>query len=191
MLYSFGKGSETVKNRQRIKNITLTALGTVLLAICSWISIFGITLQTFAVFFMIYMFGARRATVIITVYLAMGALGLPVFSGFGGGIGWLLGPTGGFLLCFLLVGVLHILAEAIFKSSVARWYVKLPLSVISVLCCYLCGACSMYFYYLKTGSSISFFGVFVYLIAVYTLLDAVKIIFAYYLAKYFKRIMPI
>ena len=180
-----------MKNRQRIRSITLTALGTVLLAICSWISIFGVTLQTFAVFFMIYLFGARRATVTIAVYLAMGALGLPVFSGFGGGIGWLLGPTGGFLLCFVLVGVLHILAEVIFKTSVKRWFILLPLSALSLLCCYLCGACSMYFYYLKTGSSNSFFGVFISLIALYTLFDVAKIIFAYYLAKYFKRIMPI
>ena len=183
-----GREVKAMKNGNKIKNITMTALGTVFLAVCSWISVGGITLQTLAIFFLIYYFGGKRATAIISVYLLMGALGLPVFSGFGGGIGWFFGPTGGFLLCFLLVGGLHILAEHIFKSNFMRWYLKIPLAVISVLICYFCGAISMYFYYLQNGSSLSFSGVFLSNLLFFGLFDAAKIVFAHFMAKYMKRI---
>jgi biotin transport system substrate-specific component len=169
----------------------MTALGVVLLAICSWISIAGVTLQTFGVFFLLSYFGAKRGTLTVCIYLLMGALGIPVFSGFGGGIGWLLGPTGGFLLGFLAVGVLHILAEILLPKISSRLIVKIPLITISVLCCYLCGACTTFSYYLQNGSSISFYGVFIAFIFNYGILDAAKIILACYLAKYLKKVKPI
>lgn len=169
----------------------MTALGVVLLAICSWISIAGVTLQTFGVFFLLSYFGAKRGTLTVCIYLLMGALGIPVFSGFGGGIGWLLGPTGGFLLGFLAVGVLHILAEILLPKISSRLIVKIPLITISVLCCYLCGACTTFSYYLQNGSSISFYGVFIAFIFNYGIFDAAKIILACYLTKYLKKVKPI
>ena len=45
--------------------------------------------------------GARRASLCCGLYMALGLLGIPVFSGFTGGLGVLLGPTGGFLLAYL------------------------------------------------------------------------------------------
>ena len=45
--------------------------------------------------------GARRASLCCGLYLSLGLLGIPVFSGFTGGLGVLLGPTGGFLLMYL------------------------------------------------------------------------------------------
>ena len=62
-----------------------------------------ITLQTFAVPACGYTLGAKKGTAAVLVYLALGALGLPVFSGFQSGIGTLLGPTGGFLMSFPFV----------------------------------------------------------------------------------------
>lgn len=80
-----------------------------LLAICSWISIpFAVpfTLQTFAVFLAAYMLGARRSAAAIGAYLLLGACGVPVFSGFTGGISALVGPTGGFLTGFVPAAVI-------------------------------------------------------------------------------------
>lgn len=180
-----------LKNRKKIKNITVTALGIVLLAICSWISVAGVTLQTFAVYFLLYYFGAKRGTLTVLIYLLMGALGIPVFSGFGGGIGWLLGPTGGFLFGFLAVGALHVIAKAVFGDKSSCRTVMIPLTVISVLCCYFCGACTMFSYYLHNGGSVSFSGVFIAFIFNYGFFDAAKIILAGFLAGYMKRIKPI
>lgn len=180
-----------MKNRKKIKNITMTALGIVLLAICSWISIAGITLQAFAIFFLLDYFGAKRGTLTILAYLLMGTIGIPVFSGFGSGIGWLAGPTGGFLFGFLFVGLLFIAAKALFKDKSSKLSVKIPLSVISLLCCYLCGACTMFFYTLNNGGSISFSGVFIVCILNYGALDAAKLVLAHILAKYMRKIKPI
>lgn len=76
-----------------------------LLAVASCITIpFGpvpFTLQTLAVAMLPVALGGRDATVSVAIYLLLGGLGLPVFSGFSGGVAVLAGPTGGFLWGFL------------------------------------------------------------------------------------------
>ena len=79
------------------------ALFAALLVICTWIAIPTrppFTMQTFAVFAAALTLG-RRGTLAVAVYLTLGALGVPVFSGFGGGIGHLAGITGGYAIGFL------------------------------------------------------------------------------------------
>ena len=76
----------------------------VVIAICSWISIPTVvpfTLQTFAVFLAVAVLGGKRGTLAVIVYVLLGAVGLPVFSGFKGGIGVLLNTTGGFIIGFV------------------------------------------------------------------------------------------
>lgn len=76
-----------------------------LLAVASCITIpFGpvpFTLQTLAVAMLPVALGGRDATISVAIYLLLGGLGLPVFSGFSGGVAVLAGPTGGFLWGFL------------------------------------------------------------------------------------------
>ena len=84
-----------------ITSMIYIALMAVIITICSWISIPGpvpFTLQTFAVFTALLLLGTRDGLISIVVYLLLGAVGVPVFSGFSGGIGHLLGPTGGYLI---------------------------------------------------------------------------------------------
>ena len=79
------------------------ALFAVVLSVCSWITIPGIvpyTMQTFGVFIAVGVLGGRRGTLAVLIYLLLGAMGLPVFSGFAAGIGYLLGATGGYILGF-------------------------------------------------------------------------------------------
>lgn len=61
-----------------------------------------ITGQTFAVLLSGAVLGARRAMLAQLLYLAEGAIGLPVFAGARAGLGVLIGPTGGYLLAFPL-----------------------------------------------------------------------------------------
>ena len=87
------------------KDLTYVAVCAVLMAVCSWISIpatVPFTLQTFAVFCSLGLLGGRRGTAAILVYLLLGALGVPVFAGFSGGIG----------ILFLLSIVMSIVAAA-------------------------------------------------------------------------------
>lgn len=64
-----------------------------------------VTLQTLWVFLAGLVLGPAWAGVAFVLYLLAGALGLPVFAGAAGGIGHLLGPTGGFLFSFPVAAV--------------------------------------------------------------------------------------
>ena len=91
------------------KNIAYMALFSALTAICSWISIptlVPFTLQTFAIFLMVGLLGTKRSLLSILIYLLLGAIGLPVFAGFSGGLGMLFGTTGGYLIGFFFLGKL-------------------------------------------------------------------------------------
>lgn len=71
----------------KTRDLTLIAMFAVVIALCSWISIpmvIPVTMQTFAVFLAVGVLGGRRGTMAVAVYLLMGLVGLPVFSGFSG-----------------------------------------------------------------------------------------------------------
>ena len=97
--------------RSRLHRDLAAAVFAALLAVLSQIAIpmpWGIpfTLQTFAVALCGYVLGPAWAPVAVGVYLALGAVGLPVFSGFAGGAASLLNVTGGFLWGFLPMALL-------------------------------------------------------------------------------------
>ena len=78
------------KNIFSTKDMTLIAMFAVLMAVCSWISIptqVPFTLQTFAVFCTLGVLGGKRGFFAVLVYVLLGAVGVPVFAGFTGGIG--------------------------------------------------------------------------------------------------------
>ncbi len=83
------------------KRLILTALFAALIIVGSYIRFplppVPITLQTLFVLLAGFLGGSRMALFSVATYLLLGFIGLPVFSG-GGGIGYLLGPTGGFLV---------------------------------------------------------------------------------------------
>lgn len=76
----------------------------VLIASTLWISIpmvgAPITLQTLFVLLAGLILGKNKGALSMLLYLLMGAIGLPVFAGYAGGLGIIAGPTGGFLLSF-------------------------------------------------------------------------------------------
>ena len=118
----------------KVRSMTYAALMASLLVVCGWITIpippVSFTLQTFAVLTALGVLGGKWGTVSILLYLAMGAVGLPVFSGFQGGAAVLLGPTGGFLWGFLLGALAYWAAEKLGR---------LPGFVLCQLICYICG----------------------------------------------------
>ncbi len=94
----------------QVKNMARCGLFAAAMALCAWLSVpvfqIPVTLQSFAVALALLVLGGKRGTAAIFVYLCLGAAGLPVFSGFRGGLGALLGATGGFLWGFLAQGLL-------------------------------------------------------------------------------------
>lgn len=117
-----------------------------LLPICAWLAVpvgdVVLTMQTFGVFLALRLLGGKWGTVSILVYLLLGAVGLPVFSGFRGGPGMLLGITGGYLWGFLGSGLCYWAMEKLGK---------IPAMIAGLLVCYICGTLWFCFYGGETG----------------------------------------
>ena len=87
----------------KTKSLVQIALGAAFIAVCAWITIPGpipFTMQTLAVLTVAGLLGAGKGCAAVGVYLLLGAVGVPVFSGFRGGVQALAGPTGGYLIGF-------------------------------------------------------------------------------------------
>lgn len=157
--------------------MVLCSLFAALISVCAWISIpvtdISFTLQTLGIFLSLGLLGGKRGCVSVMIYLLLGAVGLPVFSGFHGGIGVLAGVTGGYLWGFLFAAFVYRLLERLGK---------LPAMIAGQLVCYLCG--SLWFYLYAGGG--------LWLIAArcvlpYLIPDAVKIALAYTLSRRLAR----
>ena len=83
----------------------MTAVTCVLAPMSIAIGAVPITLTNLVVYFSLYLLGWKRGTLSVLVYILIGMIGLPVFSGFSGGLGKLAGPTGGYILGFLAIAV--------------------------------------------------------------------------------------
>ncbi len=120
--------SKVTQNRAFIYNLVLIAISAALITVCSWISIplgpVPFTLQTMAILAVMLTCGGKRGTIAIIVYLAMGACGLPVFAGFKGGIASLIGPTGGFLLGFVIAALVYWLLERLIFKKLMKTTVR-------------------------------------------------------------------
>ncbi|ODT83754.1 MAG: hypothetical protein ABS76_02250 [Pelagibacterium sp. SCN 64-44] len=90
-------------------NLATVVLGTLLITLCAKINVpvwpVPVTLQTFAVAALAAAFGLRIGVATVALYLLEGAMGLPVFAT-GGGLVYLVGPSGGFLIGFLLMAAM-------------------------------------------------------------------------------------
>lgn len=159
--------------RKKLQFLTLSALFVGLLILCSMLSIplgdARISLQLCAVLLLGGILPLPYALLSLAVYLILGALGLPVFAGFGAGAGVLFGPTGGFLFGFLPAVLLQ---QLLFKLLAPRPAAR-PLSCIgATLCCYLCGALWYHSYLPKA----SVWGILSLCILPYLVPDALKIL---------------
>ncbi len=120
--------SKTTKNRAFIYDMVFISISAALIAVCSWISIplgpVPFTLQTLGILAVMLTAGGRRGTIAVLVYLALGAVGVPVFAGFKGGIASFAGPTGGFLVGFLVSALVYWLLEKLFLKKLMTTPVK-------------------------------------------------------------------
>lgn len=99
------------KSKYNVEEMCRTAIFTAVLAVLAQISIpmaggVPVTLQTFGVVLSGIVLGGRGGAMACIVYLVLGLVGVPVFSGFKGGPGVLFGPTGGFIISFPVMAYL-------------------------------------------------------------------------------------
>ena len=128
----------------RTRSIAFIALSIAIMAVSAWVTVpigpVPFTLQMFAVTFAILVLMPKQAICAIAGYLALGALGVPVFSGMRGGIGVLMGPTGGFLWGYLIGVSLAAGLLALFRSrGIDNFFVGVLCGIVFTVIAYACG----------------------------------------------------
>lgn len=107
-----------------------------------------VSLATFAVYLAGGLLGAKRGTLAVIVYIMIGAVGAPVFSGFTGGFAKLLGVTGGYIIGYIPCALLTGLATDLFPKK--KW--ALPVGMLlGTAACYLLGTV---WFIISTGSGL-------------------------------------
>ena len=174
------------------RDLALAALGAAIITVCSWISVpaflptgVPFTLQTFAVCLLAALYGWKLGLLAIGCYLLLGAVGLPVFAGFKGGIGALLGVTGGYLVGFLFTGLLTGLAA---DKLGRKLPILLPGMVLGLALCYAFGTAWFVLIYAKNTGPVSFSVAMGWCVLPYLLPDAVKLTLSALLAG---RLFPL
>ena len=166
----------------KVRKMVQCAAFSSLICLCAWLSIpFGevaFTMQTFAVFLALGLLGGKWGSAAIGVYLLLGAVGLPVFSGFRGGLGVLLGPTGGFLLGFLAAGLCYRLMERLLKK-------KTLAMGAGQLICYLFGSLWYCVWYAPDGGALGL--ILMKCVIPFLLPDLAKLALAAFLTKKLQR----
>ena len=160
----------------KIKSMTIISLMTAILCILGPITLpipispVPISFVTLVIYFSVYVLGMKRGTISCLLYLLIGFIGLPVFSGFTGGIGKLLGPTGGYMIGYAFMAM-------ICGIFIDRWATKRVLHIIGMalgtLVCYLFGTV-----WVSMQAGISFYAALGVGVLPFILGDMVKIVAA-------------
>lgn len=182
----------TKQSKLSTRDLVYVALCASLMAICSWISIpaaVPFTLQTFAVFLVVGVLGGKLGTLSVIVYILIGSIGIPVFSGFKGGLSALAGPTGGYILGFILSA----LVMWAFEKFLGRKTLFLAISmIIGLILCYLFGTIWFIIVYSsKNGEAISMMSALSMCVFPFIIPDAVKIALALSLTKTLRKVINI
>lgn len=169
--------NSAAKSRQTSRDLVFIALMAAVTAVLAQFSIpmpsgMPLTLQTFAVALCGSVLGWRRGLASVGIYLLLGAVGLPVFASFRGGLGVLLGLTGGFLFGFLA------LAAGCGWGRDKKMLPGLAAGLVGLALCHVIGVC--------WGSVVSgskLWPAFLLFSAPYLLKDAVSVWLAMLLAR--------
>ena len=166
------------------------AIGAALMTVCSWISIpaaVPFTLQTFAVFAVLLILGGDRGSVAAVVYVLMGALGLPVFSGFRGGIGFLFGSTGGYIIGFIFIGLI---CKAFTKMWGRKLFIEITALVLGLIVCYAFGTAWFMYVYIRDTGEVSLFTVLSWCVFPFIIPDLIKMALAVVISGRVRKAIP-
>ncbi len=177
--------TETVKRKPGVRTVDLvyTAMAAVLITVCSWISIPTVvpfTMQTFAIVCTLSLIGGKRGTAAIIVYLALGAVGIPVFAEFTSGIGIILGSTGGYLIGFILTGLIYWLAVSHLGKKL---WIEAASMLVGLLVCYAFGTAWYMIVYARTAEPIGIMTALSWCVFPFIIPDIAKLALALLVAR--------
>ena len=133
---------EHTTKKMSTRQMTFIALMTAVTCILGPLSIplpfspVPISFTNLAIYLSLYVLGLNGATISYLVYLLIGMVGVPVFSGFSGGFGKLAGPTGGYLIGFIFLTLIAGLLMKLFPGNKVMEAVGL---VLGTAVCYAFG----------------------------------------------------
>lgn len=122
--------------RTNIKEITLMGLMAAILCVVAPFSIpipfsvVPISFTNLAIYFAVFILGWKKGTISYLIYFLLGFIGLPVFSGFSGGPAKVFGPTGGYLIGFIILAIISGYFIEKFKGKVYMYVVGMSLGLV-------------------------------------------------------------
>jgi biotin transport system substrate-specific component len=129
-----------MSKKPNVYQITIIGLMTAVICILGPLSIpvgvIPISFTNFAIYFALYILGAKKATMSFIIYMLIGLVGAPVFSGFSGGPAKLLGPTGGYIIGFLFMALI---SGFFIDRFIDKWYLCVFGMILGTAVCYTFG----------------------------------------------------
>lgn len=132
-----------------IKNISQIAILTAVLCVLSPLTLtlpvspIPISLANFVIYIFAIILGTKKALFGIVIYILLGIVGLPVFSKGGSGIGYVFGPTGGYLIgylfCSLGASLGNEIGQKYFENSIIKIIILALGLIIGTVLCYALG----------------------------------------------------
>lgn len=188
-----------VRQQSRSRSIVYCAAAIACMAVTAWVTVpigpVPLSLSPLAIFFTLFALKPRDAFIAICGYVALGAIGLPVFTGFRGGIGALFGPTGGFIMGFvvgacIVLPLSHLLSKrAAFASDQRATFLGGQVKRGFLLRSLIVGVCFAAIYYVFGGLWLMWVGqltaeaAFVAAVAPFVVPDLLKMLLAVFLAQ--------
>lgn len=130
-------------DRARTRDLVVASLIAALLAASAYfvapVQPVPITLQVLFVVLAALLLPAKWASAAVAVYLALGAAGVPVFSGGKAGLGVIAGPTGGYLIGFLMAAAAGSLVRSLLERRTAQTVADVAGSLVAVIVIYVVG----------------------------------------------------
>ena len=164
------------------------AVAASLMTVCSWISlpsVVPITMQMFAIFVTLGILGGKIGSTAVFLYVAIGVLGVPVFSHFKGGLPIIISDVaGGYIVGFLFVALIYWGAEAIFGN---KFCVKLCSMLAGLVVCYAVGVLWYVRINLNASVALGFADVMSVCVIPFVLPDIIKLAMALFLTHKLKR----
>lgn len=180
-----------MKNQNRLSTLDMIYISIfgIIIAVCSLISIPGavpFTFQTFGIFLTVSVLGGKRGTLSVLLYIFIGLIGIPVFSGLQGGIGILLGPTGGYIIGFIFSAITIWIFEIFFGAKI---YVHALAMLTALAVCYLFGTLWYIFIYSGNMGDIGTGTIISLCIIPFIIPDIIKIVLALVLGQKLRLIL--
>ena len=174
--------------RSKTYEITMTALMAAVTCILAPLSIpigpVPISFTNLAIYLSLYLLGWKRGTISYLIYLLIGLVGLPVFSGFTGGPAKLAGPTGGYIIGFLFSALVMWAME---KLPGKKSIMQIVSMVVGLVVCYAFGTAWFMVVYGKANGPVGLVTALGWCVFPFIIPDLIKIALAYVLSRKLRK----